>query len=100
MAINPVQAEVDVGIKGDGIIQSSFQNIASESIIYATRTGFPATEVKCYNGHQHLEIRPDDIWLSILTQSNFYANAHAEELREMFVAHQGKKNLKLVRGGR
>jgi hypothetical protein len=55
------EAEVEVGIKGDGIIQTSFQNITSKSIIYAMRTGFPDAAVKCYNGHQHLEIRPDDM---------------------------------------
>jgi Domain of unknown function (DUF4419) len=86
---------MEAKIKGDGIIQSSFQNITSGSNIYATRTGFPAAAVKCYNEHQHLEIRPDDIWLSILTQFNLYVNAHAEELRDMFVAHQGKKELTL-----
>jgi hypothetical protein len=80
----------------DGIIQSSFQNITSESNIYATRTGFPAAAFKAYNEHQHLEIRPDDIWLSILTQFNLYVNAHAEELRDMFVAHEGKKDVTMV----
>jgi hypothetical protein len=78
------------------IIQSSFQNVTSESSIYSTRTGFPAAAFKAYNEHQHLEIRPDDIWLSILTQFNLYVNAHAEELRDMFVAHEGKKDLTIV----
>jgi hypothetical protein len=54
------EAEVEVEIKGNGIMQSSFQNITSESNIYATRIGFPPAAVKCYNEHQHLEIRPDD----------------------------------------
>ncbi|KAJ8481901.1 hypothetical protein ONZ51_g5696 [Trametes cubensis] len=36
---------------------------------------------------------PDDVWLAILTQLCFYVNAHAEELRHYFVAHEGKKEL-------
>jgi hypothetical protein len=40
-----------------------------------------------------LTIRPEDVWFSILCQLNFYINAHAEELREYFVAHEGQKEL-------
>ena len=48
-----------------------------------------------YNLHHHLRIRPEDVWLSILTQLSFYINAHAEELRGKFVAHEGKKELEV-----
>ncbi|KAE9368806.1 hypothetical protein N431DRAFT_486270 [Stipitochalara longipes BDJ] len=88
--------ETKVEIKGDGIIQSSFKTVTSSSNIYATRTGFPAAALKAYNEHQHLEIRPDDIWLSILTQFNLYVNAHAEELRSIFVSHEGKKDIDIL----
>jgi hypothetical protein len=46
-----------------------------------------------YNQHHHLTIRPDDIWFTILSQLNFYINKHAEELRDKFVAHEGRKAL-------
>jgi hypothetical protein len=49
-----------------------------------------------YSGHHHLTIRPDDVWISILTQLNFYINAHAEELRSFFVAHEGREELVVV----
>lgn len=49
-----------------------------------------------YSAHHHLRIRPEDVWFAILTQITFYINAHAEELRSFFVAHQGKKKLQAV----
>ncbi|KAI0690420.1 hypothetical protein C8T65DRAFT_98399 [Cerioporus squamosus] len=55
--------------------------------------GFVEAVLTAYKKHHHLKIRPDDVWTSILIQLNFYINAHAEELREYFVAHQGKKTL-------
>ncbi|KAE9375114.1 hypothetical protein N431DRAFT_530964 [Stipitochalara longipes BDJ] len=44
----------------------------------------------------HLVLRPDDVWLAILTQFNFYVNGHAEEMRHLFVAHEGKKELSIT----
>lgn len=38
-------------------------------------------------------MRPEDIWFAILSQLNFYINAHAEDLRSHFVAHKGQKTL-------
>ncbi|KAJ7656562.1 hypothetical protein B0H17DRAFT_372883 [Mycena rosella] len=40
-----------------------------------------------------LVIRPNDIWLAILSQFNFFVNARAEILRASFVSHEGKKEL-------
>src|SRR3954468_23309024 len=48
-----------------------------------------------YNLHHHLIIRPEDVWFSILVQINMYINAHAEELRSMFVAHKDQMELKI-----
>lgn len=46
-----------------------------------------------YSSHHHLVLRPEDIWFAVLTQFSFFVNAHAEELRSSFVAHDGKKGL-------
>ena len=46
-----------------------------------------------YNQHHHLQIRPEDVWFAIVSQLCFYINRHAEDLREKFVAHKGKKEL-------
>src|SRR5207247_542974 len=43
--------------------------------------------------------RPEDVWFAILVQLGSYINAHAEELRDLFVAHEGKKELVVERIG-
>jgi len=82
-------------IKNDHIIQTSFQDVTSETNIYPSQNGFVDTVVKAYNEHQHLEIRPEDVWFSILSQLNIYINENAEALRDMFVSHQGQKYLEI-----
>ncbi|KAL1949116.1 hypothetical protein VTO73DRAFT_10922 [Trametes versicolor] len=55
--------------------------------------GFVHAVMNAYATHHHLVIRPDDVWIAMLTQLNFYVNAHAEELRAYFVAHEGTRRL-------
>ena len=57
--------------------------------------GFVHGAILAYNEHHHLHIRPEDIWFAIISQLSFFINAHAEELRHTFVAHEGKKELKV-----
>ncbi|KAJ7062018.1 hypothetical protein C8F01DRAFT_1056915 [Mycena amicta] len=59
--------------------------------------GFFHTVATAYNDHHALVLRPDDVWLAILTQFNFFVNANAELLRANFVAHEGQKNLEIER---
>ncbi|KAJ7133112.1 hypothetical protein C8R44DRAFT_899458, partial [Mycena epipterygia] len=61
--------------------------------VLPTRNGFVNTVLSAYNGHYALMIRPDDVWLAILSQFNFFVNANAELLRANFVAHEGKREL-------
>ncbi|KAJ7153962.1 hypothetical protein C8R43DRAFT_1126629 [Mycena crocata] len=53
------------------------------------------TIISAYNQHYALVLRPDDVWVAILTQFNFHVNANAEILPANFVAHDGKKQLTL-----
>ncbi|GAM20896.1 hypothetical protein SAMD00019534_040710, partial [Acytostelium subglobosum LB1] len=46
-----------------------------------------------YNTHKHLVIRPDDIWLAVMTQFSFYINANSEELRSKIVPFDGQREL-------
>jgi len=62
-------------------------------------SGFVHGVIRAYNDHHNLIIRPDDIWTAILAQFNLYVIAHAQELRSKFVAHEGKKKLKIIVGG-
>jgi hypothetical protein len=70
--------------------------ITTESNICPTNHGFVDCAVSAYNQHHRLQIRPDDIWFSILAQLNIYINEHAEELRHMFVDHEGQKHLEIL----
>ncbi|KAH8101742.1 hypothetical protein BXZ70DRAFT_891081, partial [Cristinia sonorae] len=76
------------------LLQSSFpaEKEAMQRVKPQTN-GFVHTVIDAYNDHHHLVLRPDDVWTAILSQFNFYVNAHAEELRSAFVQHEGKKKL-------
>nr|GAT55848.1 predicted protein [Mycena chlorophos] len=60
--------------------------------------GFFHSLSEAYNQHHHLILRPDDVWLAILVQFNFFVNANSEALRASFVAHEGQKTLEVERG--
>lgn len=75
------------------IIQSSFSHPLDDHHISSSKHGLVYALYHAYSHHHHLTIRPDDVWFAILTQINFYINAHAEELRSFFVAHEGQKEL-------
>lgn len=76
----------------ESIIQSSFQH---PSDIRPSSHSFIKAAILAYNKHHNLIIRPDDIWLAILTQFSIYVNANAEKLRHLFVAHEGQKELEI-----
>ena len=84
------------------LLQSSFQPHFSDPVsspLYASSNGFVHGAIEAYNQHHHLVIRPEDVWFAIMTQFGYYVNTHAEDLRGQFVAHQGKKELKITMVG-
>ena len=81
--------------KPKDILQSSFTNGSKSQTMISSRNGLVYSFIKAYNWHQHLQIRPEDLWFAILTQISSYINAHAEDLRTMFVAHEGQKELRI-----
>ena len=74
------------------LLQSSF-NSPLKAAVQPSANGFVHGAVQAYSNHHHLHIRPEDIWFAIISQLSFYINCHAEELRELFVTHQDKKEL-------
>ncbi|KAI4252081.1 MAG: hypothetical protein L6R42_008116 [Xanthoria sp. 1 TBL-2021] len=76
------------------ILQSSFGSKLQASIQNSSN-GFVHGAIQAYNHHHHLRIRPEDVWFAVLSQFSLFVNAHAEELRGLFVAHEGKKELVL-----
>ena len=75
------------------IIQSSFYDPTSSLCIVPYNNGLVHSIVRAFNQDLHLVLRPDDIWLAILTQFSFFVNGNAEQLRTHFVAHEGRKQL-------
>ena len=76
------------------LLQSSFDSNLS-SAVRPSPNGFVHGSVLAYSQHHHLQIRPEDVWFAIISQIGLYINCHAEELRGMFVAHEGKKELEI-----
>ena len=54
---------------------------------------FFQTVVRAYAEHRPLALSPDMIWVLISQGFARYVNAHAEELRDQFVDHDGKIHL-------
>lgn len=80
--------------------QESAEKLLSSSFVpkqsvRSLPNGFVNAVVEAYSHHYHLIIRPDDVWISIISLLSFYINAHAETLRKKFVTHDGKKKLEL-----
>ncbi|PUU76903.1 hypothetical protein B9Z19DRAFT_1087396 [Tuber borchii] len=76
------------------IIHSSFDELnANTSPIIPYGNGLVNGIIRAFQQDLHLVLRPDDIWLSILTQFSMFVNGNSENLRTQFVAHQGKKEL-------
>jgi hypothetical protein len=81
------------GVRNDNLIQSSFSQ--DGEVLFRASNGFVDSAVMAYSDHHHLIIRPEDVWFSVLVQINIYINAHAEEMRSMFVEHKGQKKLEI-----
>ncbi|KAJ6527115.1 hypothetical protein B0H19DRAFT_1041947 [Mycena capillaripes] len=79
--------------KAEEILQFGRQFSATMPGVVPRNNGFVWTLISAYNQHHAVVIRPDDVWLTILSQFNFFVNARAELLRANFVAHEGKKEL-------
>lgn len=63
--------------------------------IYNTNftNSFLGTIKLAYDQHVPLKLNPDKIWFSILSSLGIYINANSEEMRKLFVNHDGKKEL-------
>ncbi|EFX05483.1 hypothetical protein CMQ_3552 [Grosmannia clavigera kw1407] len=86
--------------KCEKILQSSFsRSMLRKNHISPSINGFVYSMIHAYSNHHTVSIRPEDVWFAILSQLSFYINAHAEELRSFFVAHEGRKQLEVVEIG-
>ncbi|ERF72774.1 hypothetical protein EPUS_09404 [Endocarpon pusillum Z07020] len=77
------------------IIQSSFGDLDHATAVIPYGNGMVNGIIRAFQQDLHLVLRPDDVWLSILTQFSMFVNANAEQLRAHFVDHEGKKKLSI-----
>ncbi|KAK6501455.1 hypothetical protein TWF481_009293 [Arthrobotrys musiformis] len=95
-----VPLQKGVPYKCKEVFQSTFnQELLDSRMIHPSSSSFVYAAMNAYNYHHHLVIRPDDVWITILTQFSLYVNKNAEELRSQFVAHEGKKKLVVKAAG-
>src|SRR5262245_10640476 len=59
--------------------------------------GFMATVHAAFNDHRPLVIAPDHIWLLISQGFAAHVRVNAEALRHLFVEHDGKKTIEIIR---
>ncbi|KAK8078860.1 hypothetical protein PG994_002667 [Apiospora phragmitis] len=71
---------------------------ADRGAVVPYKSGFIETILRAWQQDMHLELRPDDVWLGVLTQPSFFVNGQgrAEALRPHSVAHEGQDHLVFV----
>jgi hypothetical protein len=77
------------------LIMSSLSatNMSSAPGLHPSGDSFIRGAIQAWGEHLHLVIRPDEVWFTILVQMNFYMLSHAEEIRDLFVDHQGQETI-------
>ena len=55
--------------------------------------GMVRTLMAAYSSHAPLVLRPDDLWVAIVSAFGYYVNTHADVMRRTFVDHDGKKEV-------
>jgi hypothetical protein len=83
--------------KDASILLSSMSALNRTANLRASSDSFVRGAVEAWAGHQHLIIRPEAVWFSILAQMNFYMTAHAddESVRSTFVSFDGKQDIRI-----
>ncbi|PHH69399.1 hypothetical protein CDD82_7782 [Ophiocordyceps australis] len=76
--------------------KASGEDRFANSTIYPSSSSLVRGAIEAWGQHQHLMIRPDEVWFEILCQLNFYMKKNAEKVRHLFVSHQGQERLEIV----
>ncbi|KAL2115478.1 hypothetical protein VTJ04DRAFT_9733 [Mycothermus thermophilus] len=67
--------------------------LSADSGLRPSGDSFIRGAIQAWGEHLHLVIRPDEVWFTILVQMNFYMLSHAEEIRSLFVDHEGQEEI-------
>jgi hypothetical protein len=93
-----VRGRVPTEVKPDILLVRGSPVVADGSV-KSSPFGFIGAAVTAYGYHHNLVFRPDDVWVTILSQFSYYVNARSELLRDEFVSFEGQKELTItVRG--
>ncbi|KAK0668051.1 hypothetical protein QBC41DRAFT_394670 [Cercophora samala] len=71
----------------------STTNISRSTGLYPSGDSFIRGAIQAWGEHLHLILRPEEVWFTILVQMNFYMTSHAEEVRNLFVDHEGQQEI-------
>lgn len=98
---NPLNPQREYGTKSGQVLFHSFKDVDVSTrgtnqepvAIVPYENGFVNGIIRAFQQDLHLVLRPDDMWLAIMVQFSAYVNGHAEDLRHLFVSHEGQKQL-------
>lgn len=77
-----------------------FQSSDSHNLLRSSiSNGLIGSMFEAYSHHIPLELRPDEVWLSITTAFGVYVNHHPDLMREFLVTHKGRKDLTIELDG-
>ncbi|KAH7250302.1 uncharacterized protein BKA55DRAFT_511448 [Fusarium redolens] len=74
------------------LLASSFDDLSGRNV-FPSSDGFVRGAVEAWAKHEHLILRPDEIWFEVLAQMNVYMSTHSETLRHLFVDHSGREKI-------
>ncbi|KAF4340178.1 hypothetical protein FBEOM_5875 [Fusarium beomiforme] len=75
------------------ILASSFDSEFEGRNVFPSSDGFVRGAIEAWAKHEHLILRPDEIWFEILAQMNIYMSTHSEHIRDLFVEHKGREKI-------
>ncbi|CEJ82210.1 hypothetical protein VHEMI02288 [[Torrubiella] hemipterigena] len=66
------------------------------STIYPSSGSIVRGAIEAWAQHQHLVLRPDEVWFEVLVQMNYYMSKNAEQIRHLFVDFEGKQDITIL----
>ncbi|XP_047131446.1 uncharacterized protein LOC105845175 [Hydra vulgaris] len=85
--------DIDNDLKGELVMSTK---PPKQPIFAALGNSLIGALYDAYKNHYAISIRPDDVWLTIIIELADYVDKHAEEMRNLFVNHEGKKVLTVI----
>ncbi|KAH7146290.1 hypothetical protein EDB81DRAFT_486995 [Dactylonectria macrodidyma] len=82
-------------VENTELLLSSYEGKVLPDGLSPSSDGLIRGTLDAWAQHRHLVLRPDEVWFEILAQLNFYMAAHAEDLRDLFVSHEGKEAIRI-----